>query len=244
MAAATLWFLVYSRRTQLPTPSEPRPLPLDRRVRFLLTTPVPEPPGLPDNLLEAFAGHSVLLLGWAEVPEQSSPEQVRAKLEEEASDDLERLASRLRDVDLEVESDLAFTGDLVQTLEDVAMDREVDAILVLRPGTRVRRILVPVPQLDMGSLRERFRSAGAPVADLHAAEGAPDTAAAVLDAAASHDLVVLGGAEEDGSIFGEVSERVLREGEGPVMVVRLPRLFGGPPDGEEAGPVDSRDSRR
>lgn len=262
MAAATLWFLGYARRVHILTPSEPRPLPVDRRIRFLLTTPVPEPPGLPEKLLEAFAGHSVLLLGWIEVPEQSSPEQVREQLGEEASEDLERLASRLRDEDLEVESDMVFTGNLMQTLEDVSLDREVDALVILRPGVRVERILVPVPQvemadglarysawvaghftaqvellcpadLDMESVRKRFRKAGVPVADLHVAEGAADTAAGVLEAAASRDLVVLGGSEDRDGMFGAVAERVLRDGESPVMVVRLPRLFGAPPGDEE-----------
>lgn len=267
LAAAMAWFFAYGHRAEFPTPGEPQPLPVERQVRFLLVTSVPEPPGLPDDLLEAFADHAVVLLGYTEVPEQSSPEQVREELGEEASAALEQLAGRLRDAEIEVDTDLVFTADLAQTLEDRAMDREVDAIILLRPGGRIRRILVPVPEremaeglaqysawlaghfaarvellcpssLEMESVRERFRLAGVPVADLHAVEGEASTGDVILEAAAPHDLVVLTeGAREGGdAMLGDLTERVLRDSEGPVMVVRLPQLFSGAPEQKETLP--------
>ncbi len=249
------WHGLFARRAQLPSPAAPRPLPIDRRARFLLAAPADDPPELADEMVELFAGHAVALVGWMDVPEQATPDQAQDELGDEASEAVERLARPIREADIQVETDLLFTGDLVQSLEDAALERQIDVIVALRQGP-VRRILVTVPDPDMAAglarytawvaghfgarveliqpakhgrgVEARFRDAGVPVADLHTI-GADAHADAILDAAGEHDLVVMAesGPEEGRELLGSDTGRIVRDAPGPVMVVRLPRLFEG-----------------
>jgi len=210
-----------------------------------------------------------VLLGWVEVPEQASPEQVRAELGEEADRALDELADRLRDTEIETDADIVYTSDLTATLVEQSREREADIVVVLRPGERIRRILVPVRHPDLADdlaryttwishrfraevillhddpesasdIEQRFRTAGVPVADLRTVGGDADRASAILDAAEDVDLVVLaaaGASPED--MMDQETEEVARDCSSPVMIVRIPRLFGGEPGedkGESGGP--------
>jgi amino acid transporter/nucleotide-binding universal stress UspA family protein len=257
VAATLVWFAVHARRAEIPSPAAPRPLPIDRKARFLLAAPAEAPPRLHDEMVRLFTGHSVALVGWTNVPEQATPEQVREELGDDAESAIETVARPLREADVEVDTGLTFTGDLIQSLEDEALEREVDVLVAVRPDHSVTRIVVPVPDPEMApglahytawvaghfgapvelihpaehgrkEIERRFRDAGVPVADLHTLEGEAD-AGSILDHVSDADLIVMAesGPTEDRAMLGSETGRVVQEAAGPVMVVRLPQLFGG-----------------
>ena len=142
LAAAGLWYAAYARDVRLLGVEELAPAPELAHTALLLQVELPDPPGTPDELIRALSPEPVVLLGWAQVPEQSDAEQVRDELGDDAEADLETLAGGLRELGMEVETDLVFTGDRVQTIDRVARERETDAILSLRPVKVVGSILV------------------------------------------------------------------------------------------------------
>lgn len=133
---------------------------------------LPDPPGLPESLIRALSPDSVALLGWVQVPEQSSGEQVQEEMGEEAEDQLAEVARRLEELGMSAETELVFTGDLVQTIDRVAEDRDVDAALSLRPGGEINEILVALKDSEQareaaGYAARIGRAAGATVRIVH-----------------------------------------------------------------------------
>jgi len=190
LTAAGAWYLAFARDVEVGAPEELAPAPLGRTASILVQIEVPDAPGLPDELLEALASQRVVLLGWCEVPEQATPEQVQDELGEEAEGDLEAVADRLRARDVEVETDLVFTGDLVQTIDRTMQERDVDAVLSLRPRKQLRRILVTVQTRAMLDPLARFaawlaRTASADVLVLHPETDEDDEAEPLRDAVRS-----------------------------------------------------------
>lgn len=148
LAAAGGWFFLYARDVRLRGVEELAPAPELARTSLLLQVEVPEPPGPPDELIRALSPEPVVLLGWTQVPEQSDAEQVQDEIGDEAEGGLEALADDLRDLGMTVETELVFTGDLVQTVDRVARERETDAILSLRPVKTLGRILVALEDAE------------------------------------------------------------------------------------------------
>ena len=142
LAAAGGWFLVYARGVDVMGVEELAPAPELAHTPLLLQVEVPDPPGTPDELIRALSPEPVVLLGWVQVPEQSDAEQVQDELGDDAHADLEALADDLGGLGMTVETDLVFTGDLVQTIDRTARERQTDAILSLRPVKVVGKILV------------------------------------------------------------------------------------------------------
>ena len=142
LAAAGGWYLLYARDVDVMGVEELAPAPELAHAPLLLQVEVPDPPGTPDELIRALSPEPVVLLGWTQVPEQSDAEQVQNEIGDEAEADLEALADDLRGLGMDVETDLVFTGDLVQTIDRVARERETQAILSLRPVKLVGKILV------------------------------------------------------------------------------------------------------
>lgn len=142
LAGAGAWYLIYARDVKLRGVEELAPAPGVAHASLLIQMELPDPPGLPEALIRALSPDSVVLLGWVQVPEQSSAEQVQDEMEEEAEAGLAEVARRLEDLGMSAETELVFTGDLVQTMDRVAEDRDVDAALSLRPRGAIDEILV------------------------------------------------------------------------------------------------------
>lgn len=112
------------------------------RLLVILETPGKERVALP--LLNAFQHVHVTLLGYHLVPEQMAPEHARDQFEEEAFADLDEAAEEMGQYDVEVETHLIFTSNLVSTIERVVSEQAIDALLHLRPLAQIRRVLVPL----------------------------------------------------------------------------------------------------
>ena len=172
LAAAGGWYLLRSGSVRLKGVEELAPAPEVRPANLLIQMSVPDLPGVPDELLRALSPDSVVLVGWGEVPEQSSAEQVRDELGDESRESLEATADRLREAGLDVETDLVFTGHLVQTIDRVSEEHDVDAVLSLRPVKRVDEVLVALRDLRRAEEAAGFaarvaRATGARVRVVH-----------------------------------------------------------------------------
>lgn len=110
----------------------------------LVPVAVLEGESIPRTVVDAFASIPVVLLGYYEVPEQTSPEQARDQYQRRAASELEERRSVFEDAGCPVTSRLVFTNDRFETFERVAVEAECDAVLLLNPAPVLERMLVAV----------------------------------------------------------------------------------------------------
>jgi len=110
---------------------------------ILVPVDISAPEEFDRSLLELFGPMRVVLLGYYPVPDQSAPEQLRDEFEEEAAENLRRLADDF-DEDTEVETVLVFTRDRDKTVERVGEEHRSDAVLTAGDVDTVEKVLVPV----------------------------------------------------------------------------------------------------
>lgn len=100
---------------------------------------------LPVALVEMLAPLHIVVLGYYPVPAQAAPEQVRSDHEDEATAAIDDAVSQFADRGAEVESVVVFTHDKDETIDHVAAEYDVDAVLT--PGEyseELTRVLVPM----------------------------------------------------------------------------------------------------
>lgn len=100
---------------------------------------------LPVALVETLAPLHIVVLGYYLVPSQAAPEQVRSDHADEATAAIEDAVSQFADRGAEVESVVVFTHDKDETIDHVAAEYDVDAVLT--PGDYAEglaRVLVPM----------------------------------------------------------------------------------------------------
>ncbi|ELZ22526.1 universal stress protein [Natrinema limicola] len=114
--------------------------PRDHRV--LIPVDVLEGESVPETIVDAFASIPVVLLGYREIPDQTSPEQARDEHGDRARADLEELRTVFENAGCDVTSRLVFTHDRLQTFERVAVEDACDAVLLLNPAPILETVLV------------------------------------------------------------------------------------------------------
>jgi len=87
---------------------------------------------VPVALIETLAPLHIVVLGYYLVPDQAAPDQVRSDHEDEATAATEDAVSRFADRGTEVKSVVIFTHDKDETVNRVAAEYDVDAVLT--PG--------------------------------------------------------------------------------------------------------------
>lgn len=87
---------------------------------------------IPETLIDFLASAPVVVLGYHRIPEQTTPKQARDEFEDQASRELSNLTDAFESREANVESRLAFTHDVSETIERVV--EEVDRSVVLRPN--------------------------------------------------------------------------------------------------------------
>jgi len=103
----------------------------------------PEEPS--DGLIRLLGPHSLVLLGYWQVPDQSTTGQLREQFGEEATATLESLAARFADAGADVTTQVVFTHDWSETVERVATEHDVDALFTEDPFRgELDRVLVPL----------------------------------------------------------------------------------------------------
>lgn len=114
---------------------------LEEKLKVLVAVRVPEPEQISPLLIELYRPLRVCLLGLYEVPDQTAPEQAREQFGNEAGASLQEVAGAFRSEGVEVETELVFTPDELETVERTAVDRDCHAVVLLRPAYEIDSIL-------------------------------------------------------------------------------------------------------
>ncbi|TKX37015.1 universal stress protein [Halorubrum sp. CGM5_25_10-8B] len=117
----------------------------DEDSTVLIPVNAAEAEDLPVTLVKTLAPLHIVVLGYYLVPNQAAPEQVRSNHKEEATAAIDDAVSQFTDRGAEVESVVVFTHDKDETIDHVADEYDVDAVLT--PGEYVEelsRVLVPM----------------------------------------------------------------------------------------------------
>ena len=112
---------------------------------ILVPVDASDPPHPSGAFIELLSPHSVIVLGYYPVPDQSSSDQLRSQFGADCEAELDEIAAQFAKEGADAESVLVFTKDRSKTIDRVATEREVDAVLTTPPaeGT-LNRILVPM----------------------------------------------------------------------------------------------------
>lgn len=137
-----------------------------------------DPPFFPQPLIRKLSALDVFLLGWEEVPEQTSSEQARSQFEDEAESALQSVVSSFEEEGVEPRSRLSFTSDRFDAIKKTAAKEKCDAILVPRPSMEITRILLSLRGLDnvdrIARVTGRLIDGEGTVHLLHVVEGGED----------------------------------------------------------------------
>lgn len=99
----------------------------------------------PPPLVKLLSPHQLVVLGYYPVPDQTSTDQARAQFGEEATDAIDTIADHFAVRGGVVESTVVFTRDRSETIDNVAADYDVDAVLTPgRVDETLDRVLVPL----------------------------------------------------------------------------------------------------
>lgn len=147
-------------------------------ITVLVGVDLSDPPFLPQPLMRKLSELDILLLGWEEVPDQTSTDQAQQQFEEEAEGALKSVASSFEEEGAEVRSRLVFTSDRFEAIERAAAEEKCDAILIPRPSMEIGRVLLSLRGLSnadrIAQVTARLIEDETTVQLLHAAEGSEE----------------------------------------------------------------------
>ncbi len=99
----------------------------------------------PLALVELLHPLRLVVLGYYPVPDQAAPEQLREEYEAEAQAAVTAATERFADWGADVESVVVFTRDRSQTIDRVAAEHDVDAVLTAGSiGDSLDNVLIPL----------------------------------------------------------------------------------------------------
>ncbi|WP_340097759.1 universal stress protein [Salinibaculum salinum] len=103
-------------------------------------------PGEPSQaLVNLLSPHQLVVLGYYPVPDQTATDQARSQFGEEATEAIEAIADRFAESGAGAKSVVVFTHNRSETIDNTAVEYEVDAVLTPGPvGDTLDRILVPL----------------------------------------------------------------------------------------------------
>lgn len=167
----------------------------------------------PRALVELLRPHQLVVLGYYPVPDQTATDQARAQFGEEATDAVDAIADHFAAHGAGAESVVVFTHDRAQTIDNVAADYDVDAVLT--PGhvpDTLDRILVPLrgdDNLDriLGFVGVLLRESDATATMFHVADSEDDASRGELLVRGACDRV----AEDEGIDAARIDWRQERD---------------------------------
>lgn len=110
--------------------------------RILVPVDVLGGQGIPKTIVDAFASIPIVLLGYHEIPDQTSTDQAEFAYGEQAREELEKHREVFETAGCAVTTRLVFTHDRFVTIERVAIESGCDSILLLNPAPILEKILV------------------------------------------------------------------------------------------------------
>lgn len=122
------------------------PIGVIRTVTSLVLVPVdlPRTDEISDTIIDLLSDFEVILLGVYEVPDQTAPVQAREHDDGCAEDTLTKLATRFDHAGATVHSQVLFTHNRQQSIEQTRIDKDCDVILIPDRVGRMEWILVPI----------------------------------------------------------------------------------------------------
>ena len=172
-----------------------------RDHRVLVPVDVLEGQSVPSTVVEAFASIPVVLLGYRELPDQTSPDQARDQYGDRVRAELEELRTVFEDAGCDVTTRLAFTHSRLKTFERVTLEESCDAVLLLNPAPILESVLVAIrSDVNVDHIARLLRTVlddtDLEVTLLHVADEASREAGADLLETA-HDALVAEGVDDD-----------------------------------------------
>lgn len=114
-------------------------------VTILVSVDASDPKMPSEGLVELLSPHSLVLLGYWQVPDQSSTGQLRSQFGEEATATIEEVATHFTEKGADVEPVVVFTHDWYATVENVATEHDVDGVLTADPFEEtLEQVFVPI----------------------------------------------------------------------------------------------------
>lgn len=153
LAISILWYLLFVPEIEFSLPETARRAYQIEQPRIIVAVDVENSNAIPKALLKAFQNLKLLVLGYRLVPEQTSPEQSREQFEDEAQENLDNVLQDLKDLDIDLQSELVFTPSLAKTIKQYSDEYHSHAVLTARPIESVNRLLVPIYSLNQISRR-------------------------------------------------------------------------------------------
>ena len=140
LLVSTLFYFFYGRGKKVSNPSPPHIEPKLRNPLILLPVSLPQEESLPLAMLRRFTDLEVMLLGYKEVPEQTTPEQFEEEKGEESRKQLEKVKKELEDEAFDVQTELVFTLDVSQAIDNAMSEYQCQALLVVKPINELNRL--------------------------------------------------------------------------------------------------------
>ncbi|WP_205521191.1 APC family permease [Psychroflexus aurantiacus] len=154
LLVSALYYLAFAKGKTLTNPSPPHIEPQLRQPRILLPIALPLEKPIPLAILRNFTDLEVLLLGYKELKEQISPEQFEEEDDGESQKELDKVKKELEDESFDVITELVFTPDVSQAIDNVILEYDCQALLVVKPIDELNRLLIPV--YDINQLSKRY----------------------------------------------------------------------------------------
>jgi amino acid transporter/RNA-binding protein YhbY len=150
------WYWFYDRGKEVGRPQPAHIAPEIRRPHILLPVAIDEEGegDLPSfDLLDNFSRLEVFVLGYRVIPEQTSPQQAREQVGDGPKERLDKALNAIPVAETDIESDLAYTSDPVDLLENYAREHHCQAILLPAGIERVDRLVLPLSRPAQFGLR-------------------------------------------------------------------------------------------
>lgn len=154
LLASALFYLFYGRGKTLASPSPPHIEPELRKPRILLPVSLPQEKAIPLAILKRFTDLEVLLLGYKELHEQTGTGQFEEEEGEKYREHLKRVKNELEDENFKVKTEFVFTPNVSQAIDNVILEYDCQALLIIRPINELNRLLIPV--YDIQQISRRF----------------------------------------------------------------------------------------
>lgn len=111
-------------------------------TRVLVPVAIVDGETVSPGLIDLLASMDVTVVGYREIPEQTSPDQARNQFEAQASDALQDLVEDFRDAGGTAEYRLVFTPDRIQTINRLTKETGSVAHAVTGMASEIDRLLV------------------------------------------------------------------------------------------------------
>ncbi|MCL9818023.1 universal stress protein [Natronocalculus amylovorans] len=116
----------------------------DTDVRVLVPIAVLEGETIPEPVVRILSQMDVILLGYHVLPEQTATEQAQEQFHEKVHNELADYEALFSEHGGSARSRIVFTHNKKATFDRIAVEEEVDTILLLNAAPAINRILVPI----------------------------------------------------------------------------------------------------